>query len=59
MLQVLLQMASRGDAFFEQELSLSNLPSLLKTGALRSTFEERVVADTTAELDQRVRRSAY
>lgn len=48
-------MAGRGDAFFEQELTLSNLPLLLKAGALRSSFEERVVADTTIELDQRVR----
>ena len=47
-------MAGRGDAFFEQELALSNLPSLLKAGALRSSFQERVLADTTAELDQRV-----
>ena len=54
-LQVLLQTAGRGDAFFEEELSLYNLPSLLKAGALRSSFEQRVVADTTTELDQRVR----
>lgn len=52
---ILLQMAGRGDAFFEQELSMSNLPSLLRAGALRSTFEQRVVADITADLDQRVR----
>ena len=52
---ILLQMAGRGDAFFEQELSLSNLPSLLQAGALRSSFEQRVVANITADLDQRVR----
>ena len=27
--------------------------TLLKAGALRSSFEERVLADTTAELDHR------
>jgi hypothetical protein len=43
----------RGASFFEDELALSNLMTLLKAGALRSSFEERVLADTTAELDHR------
>ena len=53
---VLMEMAVRADAFFEEELVLTNLPSLLMNkDALRLRFEERVLADTTGQVDQQVR----
>lgn len=52
---VLLQMAGRGDLFFEDEFVLTNILTLMQTGALRVAFQERVLADTTGQLDGRVR----
>ena len=44
-------MSSRADAFFEEELVLSNIFALFRSGALRQAFEERVLRDTTAQVN--------
>ena len=48
-------MSGRGDQFFEDEFVLTNIMALMKTGALRVAFQERVLSDTTGQLDGRVR----
>ena len=51
---VLYQLAERGDAFFEAQLTLSNFRALLDKGALRSSFEQDVVKDLSYQIESHV-----
>ncbi|ELR12768.1 dynamin domain containing protein [Acanthamoeba castellanii str. Neff] len=51
---VLLELANRGDAFFDEHLSLSNIFALARSEKLRGEFERTVVAETAIQIERSV-----
>lgn len=51
----LMAAAARADEFFDEELQLTNALALLRSGQLQRAFQDRVLGDTTRQIDDRVR----
>ncbi len=51
---VLHEMELRGIAFFDDTVRLGRMFDLMKTDKIRAEFEDRVIADTPAQIEQRV-----
>lgn len=51
---ILYEMIERGDAFFDKNLRMLNIPSLMNSDKLRADFEREVVADTSVRIERHV-----
>jgi hypothetical protein len=52
--KVLLDFQDRGDRFLDETIRLSNFLDLLRSDHVRAEFQQRVVADTTRDIDRQV-----
>lgn len=51
---VLRDLEERGHRFFDETIRITRLPDLLNSDRMRMAFEQEVVGDLTAQIDQRV-----
>lgn len=51
---ILRELQTRGDAFFDEHLRITRMPDLLNADKLRAAFEREVVGDLTAQIDLKV-----
>jgi len=51
---VLLALERRGDRFFDSAFRLANVIELIRAERIRAAFDREVIADTAAQLDERV-----
>eukprot|EP00007_Cunea_sp_BSH-02190019_P010152 CAMPEP_0174237256 /NCGR_PEP_ID=MMETSP0417-20130205/7513_1 /TAXON_ID=242541 /ORGANISM="Mayorella sp, Strain BSH-02190019" /LENGTH=703 /DNA_ID=CAMNT_0015315993 /DNA_START=149 /DNA_END=2257 /DNA_ORIENTATION=+ len=52
--KVLLDFQDRGDKFLDETIRLSNFVDLMRSDRIRAEFQNRVVADTTRDIDRQV-----
>jgi hypothetical protein len=54
---LLLEMETRGNAFFEETIRIGRIRSLMDSDAVRREFERQVIADTPERIEQEAGRS--
>jgi hypothetical protein len=52
--QILQDLVTRGDRFFDEHIRLGRLPDLMNADRFRAMFEEEVVGDVNQQIDQKV-----
>jgi small GTP-binding protein len=52
--QILKDLVTRGDAFFDEHIRLGRLPDLMNADRFRAMFEEEVIGDLNQQIDQKV-----